>query len=369
MTDGLHFVRIRGKGKLPTWYVYAWRGGPRICRVECRTKPRLNHEHLAKLKEALDGRHQADPTTLRSLIREWRSESADRPSSPEWESLAKGTKKTWGSALNMIEAKWGDVPLSVWDDPRMVAKVVAWRDSRSATPRGADIGVTTLRALLEFGRLRGRVSINAASKIPALYRNGQRAEIIWTNDDMQRFALVAARCDKKHVSDGMRLAALTGLRRADLVTLEWSHVSETAIRKKALKSSRRKRQHVTVPIIPALASLLSELRALPRKDGVDTVLVNSLGQPWSSDGFGGSFNRVRDEAQIVFVDTDTGERKAKHLHDLRGTFCTRLLTEAGLNDEEAASVMGWSTNKVASIRRVYVDQGALIASIGARMAR
>ena len=369
MTGGIHFVRINRGGKIRVWYVYAWRGGPRILRIESRSKPRLSHEHLVKLKAALDSRREVDPRTLRSLIREWRSESPDRPSSPEWESLAKGTKKTWGSALNLIEEKWGDVPLSVFDDPRMVAKVVAWRDSRSATPRGADIGVVTLRTLLEFGRLRGRVSINVASKIPALYRGGQRAEIVWNAEDMQRFTLVAAKRRKRHVSDGMRLAALTGLRRADLVTLEWGHVGDTAIRKKALKSSRRKRQYVTVPIVPALTSLLNELRARPRKRDVDQVLVNSLGEPWSSDGFGGSFNRVRDEAEIFFFDPDTGERKAKHLHDLRGTFCTRLLTEADLSDEEAASVMGWSVNKVASIRRVYVDQSALIASIGARMIR
>ncbi len=251
----------------------------------------------------------------------------------------------------------------------MVAKVVAWRDSRSATPRAADIGVSTLRALLEFGRLRGRVSINVATQIPALYRNAQRAEIIWTQDDMDRFSMVATEQNKQRVIDGMRLAALTGLRRADLVTLEWSHVGETAIRKKALKVSRRKRQYVTVPMVPDLRALFDDLRSRPRKDGVPTVLVNSRGEPWTSDGFGGSFNRIRDKAEIVFVDTDSGERKSKHLHDLRGTFCTKLLTEAGLSDEEAASVMGWSVNKVASVRRVYVDQSALIASIGARMAR
>ena len=337
--------------------------------MEGRNKPRLSHEHLSKLKAALDGQRIVDPTTLRSLIREWRSESRDRQSSPEWESLAPATKKTWGSALNLIEARWGSVPLTVWDDPRMVAKVVAWRDSRSDTPRGADIGVTTLRALLEFGRLRGRVSINVAAKIPALYRNGQRAEIVWTANDMARFILVATQAGKEHVSDGLRLAALTGLRRADLVTLEWSHIAENAIRKKALKSSRRRRQHVTVPIVPQLAALLGELRSRKRQEGVATVLVNSHGEPWSADGFGGSFNRVRDEAGIEYVDPDSGERKTKHLHDLRGTFCTKLLTEAGLSDEEAASVMGWSVQKVASIRRVYVDQTAFIASIGARMAR
>lgn len=113
----------------------------------------------------------------------------------------------------------GDTPLSVWNDLRMVAKVVAWRDSRAATPRAADIGVTVLRALLEFGRLRSLVTFNAAEKIPKIYRRGDRAEIIWTNADMSAFVAKAAELDMTHVTDGLRLAALTGLRREDLVTL------------------------------------------------------------------------------------------------------------------------------------------------------
>lgn len=367
---GIHFVRVQPrKGNLPVWYIYAWRGGPQIARIESRSKPRLQHEHLKRLQEAIDGRRQVDPTTLRALIREWRSGDANRPASPEWENLSPGTKKTWGHALDLIEAKWGEVPLGIWNDPRMVAKVVAWRDSRASTPRGADIGVSTLRALLEFGRLRGRVSINVAAGIPALYKNGQRAEIIWTQDDIDRFVAKAKELEREHIVDGLRLATLTGLRRADLVTLEWDHVGETAIKKKALKSSRKKRQFVTVPLVPELKQLLDELKSRPRKAGIQTVLVNTYGEPWSGDGFGGSFNRVRDEAEIYYVDPETGEKRTKHLHDLRGTFCTKLLTDAGLSDEEAANIMGWSVAQVSSIRRVYVDDSALIGSLAARMAK
>lgn len=369
MIEGLHFVPIRKPGRKTVWYIYAWRGGPQIKRVESQRKPRLTNEDLSILKGYLDSRTAVDPTILRALIREWRSQDPGRPSSPEWEALAASTKKTWGSALDRIEEKWGDVPLAVWNDPRMVAKVVAWRDSRSETPRAADIGVSTLRALLEFGRLRGRVSVNVANGIPTLYRNGQRSEIIWTDDDIKRFASAAKELQREHIVDGLRLAALTGLRRSDLVTLEWSHVGETSIKKKALKSSRKKRQYVTVPLVPQLRGLLDELRSRPRREGVTNVLVNSFGEAWSADGFGGSFNRVRDHADICHVDPETGERKKKHLHDVRGTFCTKLLVEAGLSDEEAAGIMGWSVAQVSSIRRVYVDDSVLIGSIANRMVR
>lgn len=364
---GVHFVRYRRSNGRSRWYVYAWRGGPVIGHFDCERKPTLLPREWKIIIKALEERRGVDPTTLMSLIREWRSGDADRPSSPEWTALAPSTKRTWGSALDLIEKKWGNLPLEVFNDPRMAGKIVAWRDSRSATPRAADIGSTVLRSLLEFGRLRGRLAINVASNIPTLYRNGQRAAIVWTADDMERFAAVAKKRAKIHVLDGLRLAALTGLRREDLVTLTWSEVGEHAIEKVALKRSKGKRRRVTMPRIPALNALLEELGTRFRKEGVNTVLVNSFGEPWSGDGFGGSFNRVRDEASIEFVDEETGERKRKHLHDVRGTFCTQLLTETDLSDREIADIMGWSPDKVASIRRVYVDQSSVVRAIGARI--
>ncbi|KKC24360.1 tyrosine-type recombinase/integrase [Sphingomonas sp. SRS2] len=322
---------------------------------------------LKAITDARDAERAPDTTILMSLIREWRSRDPDRRSSPEWSALSASTQKTWGSALDRIEEKWGKTPLAVWNDPRMVAKVVAWRDSRAETPRAADIGVTVLRSLLEFGRLRGRVIFNAAAKIPQLYRNGQRAEIIWTDDDIARFTAKAAELGSTHIVDGLRLAALTGLRRADLATLTWAQVGEHAIVKKALKKSAGKRRHMAMPRIPALDALLEELRGRHRKEGVETVLVNSRGEAWSADGFGGSFNRVRDAADIAHVDEESGDKIFKHLHDVRGTFCTRLLTETDLTDREVADIMGWSPERVAGIRRVYVDQSTLLMAIGKRL--
>ena len=103
-----------------------------------------------------------------------------------------------------------------------------------------------------------------------------------------------------------------------------------------------------------------------RADGVVTVLVNSFGQSWSGDGFGGSFGRVRDNAGIVHIDPDTGERRLKHLHDVRGTFCTKLFI-ADLTDQEVAAIMAWSPSQVAGIRRSYVDQSHVNVAMGQRL--
>lgn len=365
--EGLHYVAKRRPGKPVRWYVYAWRGGPNIAMRIGGSKPRLTMDEVRKFTGSTESRFKPDPNVLVSLIREWCSHDPDRPSSHEWTALAQSTKKTWLSQLRVIEDRWGDKPLSVWNDPRMTSKVVQWRDSRAVTPRAADIGVTVLKELLKFGRLRGRVSFNAAEGVPTLYRGGNRAEIIWTDDDIDRFCWHALMLDKPHVMDGLLLCSMTGLRRADLVTVHDGNVYDHAIIKKALKVSRGKRRTATMPRIPELDALLRELKTRDRASEVRTLLVNSRGREWTGDGFGGSFNLIRDAAKIVHIDSETGQRRKKHLHDVRGTFATRLIL-AGLTDQEVAEVMGWATERVANIRRVYVDQARVVVAIGQRIA-
>jgi integrase len=329
-------------------------------KTEGRRKPRLDAAALARLNAVQAETSAIDEASLLGLIRAW------RPRSPEWKKLAVSTQKTWGAALDLIEAKWSHTPLYVWSDPRIVRKVVDWRDSRSDTPRAADVGISVLRALLEFGRLRGQVTINVATRIPQLYANGSRSEIVWTDEEIALFVAEATRTGALGVADGMRIAALTGLRRAGLVTLTWDQVTDVAIVKKALISSRGKRRFATIPRIPELDDLLSELRTRPRQADTNTVLVNSYGRGWTGDGFGGSFNRVRDALNIVHTDPETGATKKKHLHDVRGTFCTKLL-EHEVPDAQVAEIMGWSPAQVAGIKRTYVDQSKVIVEIGRRM--
>ena len=363
MIAGVHTVRKAREGKEPIWYVYAYRGGTQIHRHVGWGPPALTQTAVRKLIEASEARVERvelKQQSLGLLIREW------RPESPEWKRMSESTKRTWGSSLNKIDERWGDTPLNVWNDPRMAGKVVQWRDERADTPRTADFGITVLRALLKFGRLRGKVSINVAEGIPQLYRTGNRAEIIWTNEDINAFGAACKELGMLHLHDGLRLAALTGLRKADLVSLTWDEVTPEAIIKRAAKESRGKRRTATMPRIPELDALLDELRLRKRADGVTTVLVNSFGKPWSGDGFGGSFGRVRDHAKIIHIDPDSGERREKHLHDVRGTFCTKLFI-AGLTDQEVAAVMAWSPSQVASIRRSYVDQSHINVAMGRRL--
>lgn len=353
----LQYIRDRNGQR---WYVYAYRGGPRIHVHEGPRRPkRLPPEALRKLAEAEDARSSEPSHLFRHIIREWQR-------SEDWLGLEASTRNTWQGHVALIEARWGEFPYTVWNDPRMAAKVVKWRDSRKGTPRTADIGVGVLRALLKWAKLSGYVALNVASDIPRIAASADREEIIWTDADIAAFTAKALEEKRPQLIDGLRLAALTGLRRADLVSLTFDHVGQFAVSKTALKKSRGKRRKATIPMTEALEELLAELRTRDRKEGVNTVLVNSFGKPWTGDGFGGSFNRIRDLANIFHV--EEGEERKKHLHDVRGTFCTMLLAECGLTDQEAAPIMAWSEKRIGRIRSVYVDGARVVVAIGERIA-
>lgn len=358
--EGVHIVTARRPGKPVRYYIYAWRGGPLVRSVMGGEKPAVTREDVIAIAAALEKAKPAPKDTIEGLIRQY------RPNSPEWTKLERSTQQTWGRALDRVEERWGTVPLRLWNDPRMVTQVVKWRDEMASTPRAADIHVSMLQRLLEFGRLHGRVTVNVASGIPTLYRAAQRAEIIWTDEDFEAFNATA----NQSLRDVAALAALTGLRRADLIGLTWDEIGPQAIRRIAAKISRGKRRLVVMPVIPALHDLLADLKTRARKAEVNTVLVTSHGTPWTGNGLSGGFGKAVRDADIHHVDHD-GSKRWKHLHDIRGTFATRLMTAPGerFTDSDIAKLMGWAPEQVSQIRNHYVDETAIVVALGERLAQ
>ncbi len=278
--------------------------------------------------------------------------------SPEWQDLAESTRKIWMLIVNRISGRWGHTPIALWSNPEHLTAIIRWRNENSHMPRTADHQLTVLHHFLAWARLHGEVLVNLAAGIPRLYKTGNRAEIIWHEDEIARFCAAAP----QPVADGMRLAALTGLRRADLVGLAWSEIDKIKIARVTLKS-RRRRKRAIIPITPALRQLLDELATRSRKPGVSTVLVHAYGRSWTPNSFGHAFNVVRDRLDIRHID---GRRK--HLHDVRGTYATRLVL-LGLSDQQVGDVMGWSTAQVSEVRKLYVQDDAAITAISERLAR
>jgi len=365
--EGVHFVKTSPKGKPIKWYIYAWRGGPQVRVVEQSLRPKLTKQDLAKIAEAQE-KNNEPKDTVHGLSTAWQC-------SREWKAFAQSTRTLWGDCLGRVEDKWGAVPLRVFGDPRMTPKIVKWRDELAERNglRTADEHIKVLSQVLKWGQLRGMVLGNPADPVPRLWRGGNREEIIWLPEDCAAFD--TAQKTPQYLVDLRRLAEFTGLRRQDLCALEWDDIGDTHIGRTAKKKAAGKRRRTITPIVPGLRELLDELRTRSRLPDTKTVLVGAKGGPLAEKTVTSQFvkyrNLANDGAGIVHKGTyDDEPDRQKTLHDLRGTYATKLMTlpGGGLTNSQIAMIMGWSEDQVATIRKRYVDEAAIVVAIGRRIA-
>lgn len=353
-------TKTRADGSRVTYW-YAWKGGPRL-----PGKPG-SPEFMAAYNAAVAERRAPKGDTLKSLVSLYRQ-------SPEFAGLSDNTRREWTRWLDVISVDdgsklaIGSLPFEALDDRRVKSILLDWRDQWADRPRKADYGIQVLSRVLSWGWDRGLLSLNAAAGIKQLY-SSNRADQIWTAEEITNYV---AACKSAEVGFIVRLACLTGLRREDLATLCWSHITDLAIVKVATKSQGRKT--VVIPLLEDTKALLAEIRvqqrarhqqlatkAVEKKRPAPpeclTVLSNTRGKPWSLDGLE---HQVVDAKAVAGID--------KHLHDARGTFATRL-RKAGLTAAEIADILGWEEARVQRLLAIYVDRDSIVTAIADRIKR
>lgn len=338
INPGLHIVRKLRRDQPARWYIYAFRGGPCIHTAEGE-RPTITDEIMDKAAEARRASREIASNNLMSLI-------ADYQASPEWDRLGARTKKDYRAELGRLNTRFGAAPFAVWNDQRMRSDVMAWRAEMADRPRTADKAVVMLATVLAWGVTEGKLARNVAAGIPMLYK-ANRAAIIWTEAD---WSAIEPHCSSQ-LWRALKLASLTGLRLGDLVDVGWEHIGAQSIVYVTSKRDRR----VVIPILPELRTLLDEIGMGER---AGAILKNSRGQPWTESGLGGVFQKAKAKAPGFNMDL--------RIHDLRGTFATWLARQ-GLTDQEIARIVAWSEKQVAEIRRRYVDEEHVVASLVARL--
>ncbi|WP_337189141.1 tyrosine-type recombinase/integrase [Phenylobacterium sp.] len=270
-----------------------------------------------------------------------------------WLRTAESTRATWAPWLDAIVAEWGDLPLKALAARGMRAEILAWRDRFAATPRAADTGVQVLNRVLNWGVGRELADKNPAAGIEALWTSN-RADVIVTPAELDAICAAATPAGAR----AFRLAAQSGMRRGDLITLTWAEVSDFYIDRPANKSLSGRR--LLVPLTAAARTLLADLRARNKASKTPStyVLTHSRGGPWQKDGLGVTWNRAVKKA--------LGEDADKHFHDLRGTAVTGFC-QVPLTDEEIADIMAWEPERVRAIRKRYVDRNRIVEGIIARI--
>lgn len=343
-------------------YHYAGVGGPRL-----PGEPG-SPEFEAALSTAIQQRrHGATNGKLSGLVVAYRA-------SPEFADHAKSTKAEWTRYLDLIQDEdsplaIGSLPIEALGQPRVRQYLLAWRDQWRATPRKADYAIQVLSAVLSWAVGRGLVSSNVLLGSSNLYKN-DRADQVWTADEIVRFVTAAPSPEVGYI---VRLAALTGLRRGDLLRLSWGDVGDIAIVLMPSKSQRRRRpKKAVVPLLDETIELLGEIReqqghrwkaladaaeakGRPAPPKPTTVLTSTRGRRWTEAG-----------AEHQVIDTKAKAGIEKHLHDCRGTFATRLRMD-GATASEIADILGWQEDRVERLLAAYVDGEQVVHAIATRI--
>lgn len=327
---GLHVVRKPTKGA-DRWYVYAWRGGP--CVHTCTgERPTIDMALIAKANAAKLDRTDLHYDTLEEIITAYRA-------APEYDGLRDSTKRDYRLWLDRISERWGAVPLEAFEDRRMRKDIIDWRNQWAGQPRTADKASVMMGTLLAYGVETGLLTINVAAGIKHLH-SVDKSDQIWERRHKRAFARAP-----KHLRNALLLAGLTGLRLGDLVRVSWADVGSKAI----IVETRKRGGRAVIPILPETRTLLARLG---KREG--TLLKTTRGTAWTESGLGSVFQKFK---------PDGFDRT---IHDLRGSFATRLIM-AGLTDEQAAMVMGWTAKRIAQIRARYVNEERVIIDMAARL--
>jgi integrase len=316
LLKGVHKVRRRLADGTEATYYYAWRGGPRI-----DAEPGTEAFALAYAAEKKKRSAPAKGLFF-NLIAEFRS-SAEFPKN-------KSTARAYNYYLKLIEEEFGDMKIEALADPAVRGDFKQWRDTMADRPRTADYAWTVLARVLSVAKDRGRITVNPCERGGRLYA-ADRADKIWTADDIKAFCSVAS----QELQAALLLAIWTGQRQTDLLRLTWTNYDGTHIRLRQGKGGKRGKagKRVTIPVGEPLKEHLDEA-----KQKSTTILTNTYGEPWTSDGFRTSWGKAFDKAGLGDI----------HFHDLRGTAVTRLAL-AGCTVPEIAAITGHSLKDVEAI--------------------
>jgi integrase len=222
-------------------------------------------------------------------------------------------------------------------DRRARGKFKEWRDGMAANPRKADYAWTVLARVLAVAKDRGLIAVNVCERGGRLYE-ADRAEIIWLPEHIAAFCAAAS----PELQFALLLALWTGQRQGTLIKIAWSQYDGTHIRLQPNKQRRgKKKKRIVIPVGAPLKTVLDARR--PEK-AEGTILRNTFGDPWTSDGFRASWGKAFDRAKLGDVDL--------HFHDLRGTAVTRLAL-AGCTVPQIAAITGHGPRDVDEILKAH----------------
>lgn len=249
--------------------------------------------------------------------------------------LAASTRKTYMVVLREIERNMGDDPISAIERPHLREVY------RQIKARGAGIArmhMVLWYNLMDLAKDEGWRTTNPASEMGI--SKGDARTRVWTQDELERFRATARAAGKASIALAVDLAYDLGQRPGDVLRLSWGQWDGYQM---ALTQSKRKAQ-VTVPA----AVVRDQLNSMDRA-GVQIVISEATGRPYTAHAFSGAFRRLR---KLAGLPTDLQAR------DTRRT----ALTEAGDGGGTESQLQSLSGHKNRRSIESYVHPSSTMAA-------
>jgi integrase len=248
--------------------------------------------------------------TLAGLIRHFTM-------SPEFtDEKAASTQASYRRSFKFIEAEFGDMPVTVLNDPEVRKEFVAWQKKigRSSGKREADNRMSALSAALSWAveQTDEGVVANHLKGFKRLH-HVDRSEKIWLPEHWDAMMKVAP----VEIQELLIIALHTGLRQGDIRRLAWSGYDGASLTLRIHKNQRKGElpEPVRIPCTKALKRML---------DGMERtgplILTTGTGRAWQARHLGKQWKIAFDKAGLAGSDL--------RFNDLRGTAIT-MLSEAG----------------------------------------
>lgn len=251
------------------------------------------------------------------------------------------------------EATFGDMPFAQIE-ARHIDKLLEDK-IRAGHPHGAGNDLKALKALFRWAY--------DAPQVP--YRSNPCAEVAiprgadtgghhsWTPDERDQFRKAHPIGTKARLA--LELMLLTGVRRSDLHKIGRPHIRSTpdgeVISFVMTKGSHRRRKTLTLPILPALRTVLDASKDIL---GELTFLTTQWNKPYTVNGIGNWFKRQCEAAGLPDECTAHGVRK----------LAAATMAENGATALQLMAVFGWTKIEQAEVYTRAVDQ-VLMARAGA----
>lgn len=307
------------------YYLYYRDGQGKRQKITTHSRLKADANRFLQLFK-IETRKQAAPVLLNQFINDFLAFAETN--------FSKGTKEIYERTLNRFQMSVGNISLTSitpqhWDTFKTS------RLSEGIAPVTVNIGLRTLKAAFFTATRWKLISVNPFSK-QTLCPVSEHVPVFFTKDDFQ--SLIRA-LPENWLRETIIFGALTGLRRGELVNLQWSDVD-------------LERRIITIQSSPTFKTKSGKMRIIPLNDTAMYLLRQKNTAENSQYVFAKDGQQIKGPRLTRLfkqsIRTNCISNDRLHFHSLRHTFASWLVQD-GVSLYEVQKLLGHSNIAVTQI--------------------